>query len=900
MIEMTSFPPQQLPFSSKGEKWRKQHLDWADTKSFFTNGLVRNSMIHKKINYDLVNGKIHMEDIATMINPDGIKANYIPDKIQHYPIINSKLNVLKGELSKRLFDYRVIITNPTSISEIESKKKDEVYEAVLNLIKDQNQELQQQIQMEQQQAQQQALQAQQQAQMQQSQQMQQEGMMQGQEQPMQDPSMQMQPEQMQQSMQQQPSEAEEKFNQKLERINKYYTYEWQDIRELRANCLLHHYVKEYNMNLMFQDGFMDAMICGEEIYQCDIVGGEPVIHKINPLKITLLRSGYETEVEKADVVLLEDYWSLGRVYDTFYDSLTKKDRDYLEKYSNTGEVAATDSMDNIDERAGMVHKTMITDIIVNDDFYFNPYNSDSSGLSSLAPFDGEGNVRVLRMYWKSRRKIKKVTSYDSITGEEDFTFYDENYVINKDKGESETIYWINQAWEGTKIGKDIYINIRPRPVQYNRISNPSNCHFGIVGSIYTTNENKPFSLVDMMKPYAYLYDVVHSRMERLIARDWGFLVNLDLSKMPRGWNMDKWLYYAKNTGMLIQDSFNEGNIGAATGKLAGALNNNAVGGFNASQYEAIQGYTQILEYIRNTMSEIIGVSRQREGQIASRETVGGVERATLQSSYITEYLFQQHEDVMKRTLECFLETAKIAMKGKSKKFQYITDDFANKLIEIDGDEFAESDYGLVVDNSETSQALNQNLEMLAQAALQNQLLSFSTIMKLYGSSSLAEKQRMVEKDEQDKLKQVEEQNQQQLQVQQEALQAQQQVAQQQLQQQDAINQRDNETKIQVAQIQAEAKLQATSMQINNLDDGSDDLQLRLMELEEQKRQFDIKSKQTEFKLENAKKQMEDNLNFNKSKLEQDKLFNERKLAQDKLLKEKQINVQKLSKKRNNG
>jgi hypothetical protein len=29
------------------------------------------------------------------------------------------------------------------------------------------------------------------------------------------------------------------------------------------------------------------------------------------------------------------------------------------------------------------------------------------------------------------------------------------------------------------------------------------------------------------------------------------------------------------------------------------------------------------------MAEIVGITRQREGQIANRETVGGVERATL-------------------------------------------------------------------------------------------------------------------------------------------------------------------------------------------------------------------------------------------------------------------------------
>ena len=144
------------------------------------------------------------------------------------------------------------------------------------------------------------------------------------------------------------------------------------------------------------------------------------------------------------------------------------------------------------------------------------------------------------------------------------------------------------------------------------------------------------------------------------------------------------------------------------------------------------------------MAEVAGITRQREGQVSNRETVGGVERATLQSSHITEWLFVQHDDVKRRVLECFLETAKIALKGRSKKFQYILSDNSIKIMDIDGDEFAEADYGLVVDNSDDTQILNQKLDALAQAALQNQTLSFGTIVKMYGSSSIAEKQRMIE------------------------------------------------------------------------------------------------------------------------------------------------------------
>ena len=125
----------------------------------------------------------------------------------------------------------------------------------------------------------------------------------------------------------------------------------------------------------------------------------------------------------------------------------------------------------------------------------------------------------------------------------------------------------------------------------------------------------------------------------------------------------------------------------------------------------------LLEFIKAEMSETAVISIQREGQISNRETVGGVERATLQSSHITEWLFMQHDDVKRRVLTCFLETAKIAYKTGSVKFQYILPDFSQVISSIDGDEFAESDYGLVIDASPGLQELSQKLDMLVQAGL---------------------------------------------------------------------------------------------------------------------------------------------------------------------------------------
>lgn len=120
--------------SKKTQTWAKQCLLWGDSKTFFNYSLVRKSVLHKKINYDLLEGKVHMEDIQLILNPDSIQANYIPEHLQHYPIMNSKINVLVGEELKRPFDFRVVVTNPTAISEIENNKKQAVFEKLLQLV----------------------------------------------------------------------------------------------------------------------------------------------------------------------------------------------------------------------------------------------------------------------------------------------------------------------------------------------------------------------------------------------------------------------------------------------------------------------------------------------------------------------------------------------------------------------------------------------------------------------------------------------------------------------------------------------------------------------------------------------------------------------------------------------
>lgn len=766
-------PPQQLPMSRKTKAWRKQHLDWAESKAFYNYAPVRNSVIHKRINYDLYNGKIHMKDIESVINPEHLDEKSTPALIQHYPLVNSKVLVLQGEEYKRGFDYKVVVTNPTSISEIEENKKNEVLQNLQQII--------------------------------------QEG-----------------------------SKDEDEFNAKLQKMSDFFTYEWQDMREIRANNLLNHYWKEYNMPILFNQGFVDACIVGEEIYQCDIRGGEPIIEKVNPLKIRVFKSGTSNKIEDADIVVLEDYWSPGQVIDAYYDVLSKKDIEYIEK----GYDESSEEDEGIDYTKGFINTHMMSDVInwgkdeLGNGFYFDPFGLFTEGGEDLAPFDNNGNVRVLRMYWKSRRKIKKVKKYNPQTGEETFEFYPESYIIKEELGEEEEVLWINEAWEGTKIGKEVYVNMRPRVIQYNRLTSPSRCHFGIIGTIYNVNDGQPFSLVDRLKPYNYMYDVIHDRLNKLIAKNWGKLLRLDFAKVPKGWEVDKWLYFAKKNSIMVEDSGNE--VGTQR-VLAGALNNASTGVIDAELGNSIQMHINLLEFIKMEASESVGITRQREGQISNRETVGGVERSTLQSSYITEYWFIQHEDVIKRVLEAFIETAKIAMKGRKLKFSYITSTGVEKIADIDGDEFAENDYGLVVDNSTGTQELKQTIHQLAIQNLNKQNSSLATTMKLFSTLSIAEKIRLVENDEKKAMEQQQQQFQQQQETQQQQIQANTQLAQQKMKQEERFNERDNQTKLMVAQI-------------NHADDGIEE-------------PYSIEAQE---KLRESMRQFNETMDFNREKLALDK------------------------------
>jgi hypothetical protein len=605
---------------------------------------------------------------------------------------------------------------------------------------------------------------------------------------------------------------EEELKAKLEKLGDHMKYDWQDLRERLATQILKHYYNEQDFAGKFNDGFKDALMFAEEIYQIDTIYDEPKLTKLNPFKVRTVKSGNSNRIEDASIIVLEDHKSPNQILDEFHEELKDKDVEAIIDYGNYSSKDNYSDDDNnhvlLGDALGEDGEPFMDSLLHMAEINGHTFNSNYT--------DEEGNIRVLTVYWKSIKRIKKVKYYDEF-GETQYKIRSEEYIINKDLGEEETILWVNEMWEGTLIGKDIYIKMKPRDVQYNKIYNPSLCHAGIIGQVYNTNQGKAVSLIDRMKNYQYLYDTMWDRLNKAISTNYGKILELDIAKIPENWEIDKWMHFAVANKIAVVDSFKEGSHGAATGKLAGGMNTIGGRSIDMETGSYIQQHIQLLEFIKFEMGEISGVNQQRQGQVENRETLGGVERAVTQSSHITEWWYTKHEQLKLRVLSAFLETAKVALKGNNKKVQYILDDLSIEMLNMDGDVFSEADYGLVLTSSSKTMELEQMLKQNAQAFMQNGG-SMATLMDIYFSDSITTMRKKIEIAE-EKMHQRNSE----AQKEQNAITKQQEenkmaLEQEKLRVEEANNVRDNETKLIIAQ---SSNVEGT--EIDGDDDGIADI-----------------------------------------------------------------------------
>lgn len=601
-----------------------------------------------------------------------------------------------------------------------------------------------------------------------------------------------------------------------EEILKHEKYTPSDIIESKANKILKSLKKKCNTRLLFSQGWKDALIAGEEVYWVGIENDEVAMRRVNPVNLTVILDGDTTFIDDAIAVVEERMLAINTILDEYGDILTKEDVDKLENYTR-GTFGSFNTAGGFEPQFEVVNgQNAFAGVTPT-----NAYNGNNSNNYS---------IRVTRVEWKSMKKIGELTWTDEegiVNTEIVDEFFNTRVFKQAFPDAKVEWYWINEAWEGVKIGLDIFTDIKPKPNQRRRLDNPYYCRLGYTGFIYEATNSQSVSLIDRLKPYQYLYDIISYRLEIAFASDQGKKFIMDLAQIPQsqGIDIDKWMYYLKEMNIAFINSFEEGKKGAATGQLANKFNQFQAIDLSLSQ--SIQQYINMLDYIKQQVAFVSGVTPQRLGAINNSELVGNVERSVNQSSLITEYLYEAHAEVKRRAYTAMIEVAKICYK-KGLVAQYVLDDMGIEMLNLEENEFENSEFNVYVTNNTKDLELKAKLDQLVQVALQSEKIDLSSIVETLMNDSPRDIVRLLQRKEEEFYKRQADSSktQQEHEMKVEAIQQQMHAEQVELDhlkldQDRYIAELNNETKIAVAEIGVFARQQDLDQNDNGIPDPSE-------------------------------------------------------------------------------
>lgn len=651
-----------------------------------------------------------------------------------------------------------------------------------------------------------------------------------------------------------------------EQIQKYLSKDYKDIAEITAYHSLNYLKNKLNITHEFFKGWRDALIGGEEIYYVGIVNGEPCLQRINPIYFDYDSDTSDLEfIHEAQWCCYEMIMSLTEVYDRLYDKMSEKQLNEL--------------LDMMDDRS----KGGVTPEVRKTSLDYPHIKTHSINGFSSNPFEEADNIHVWHCCWKSLKKIGFVNIINPETGMPEEYQVDETY---KETGNELDVEWkwIIEVWEGYRIGQDLYVGIQPIEYQHISADNPNAQRLPYTGVIYNNTNSRPRSLVSMMKPLQYMYIVLWYRLELAMARDKGKVVTMDITQIPKSMNIDvaKWMHYLSALGVNFVNPYEEGwDIPGREGGKPSQFNQ--ISALDLTMANTIDQYINLMDKIESMLSEISGVSKQREGSISSNELVGNVERSVVQSAHITEPWFWVHNQVKKECLTMLLDTAKHAWKDNKTSIQYVLDDATRAFLTLSDDFFYE-DMDIFVEDTTKNQQQIEALKNLMQPAMQNgaSLLDIAEIITMDNVTMIRGK---LEEIEQKRMEQQQAMEQAQAEREQQMAQIQNEIKEEELMLKEAEMDlkkyeidSNNATKITVAQLNAYRGAE-------NMDqDGSgvpDVIEIGKQAIEQQKVNSDIASKQFEFNNKKREMEMKREIENKKIELEKQKMKQEMELQKQK-------------------
>jgi hypothetical protein len=803
------------------ESWIKNTMDYFANKSYAE--YVRNRDTFVK-NYDLVKGILRMEDFYQDVPEvksftDMLTQNLeLPAYVKMYSIITTPLNELIGEISKRPDAFRVKAFDDDSKSEELEFKTGILQEYVMNQAKQKILE---------------------------------KAALAGEE---------LEDEQVQQMTMEQVQDELGSYT---------------SIAEKWANHVLTCQKADFTLKEKSEDAFRDMLISAREFYHIyednSKVGyNVEVANPKNTWFLTTPDRKYVSDptgrAQGAYAAGTVQVMELSEIIESIPD-ITKDEIDHLRsslqdyglinvRESNLGNPDAGNGIDSVqyDTYDPLVLQTRMmieSEMKQNDDGL-----QDFLGLTSNVSSFGYKYV-VVRSYWISKKKIGKLIYIDEM-GNEQSLIVDENYKSGTIPTQQSLEWgWINEWYQGIKIGPDIY-HIKPF-----KLLN----YCPIIGVVHEVKNTEAKSLVDMMKPFQVLYNVCMNQLYKLLEKEVGkvYLTSIRHIPIPKDGDaqdaLDIWEMEARNRGVVFIDDSPE--------NLKAPSSFNQFTALDLTRTQEIQSRYNLAQQMKAECWELVGMSKQRLGSVSASETATGTNTAITQSYSQTEPLFVAHEYVLGQLYQAIIDAS---LYTESKKPQstisYITSEGESAFVQVNGTDLKFRDLKVFLTNRPEDQKMFNELRGLSQAVIQNGG-SLHDIIELYSTNSVRQMKKVFKslKDRQEQLQdQQMQQKQQEMEQRQEqaqaAIQSAQQMQAEQIANADYQNELDRLNKVQIAMINAESK----AGPLSDIDKSgtADVLEMNKLSAETNKASREYESKMAE--IQNKNKLATDKMTIEREKL----------------------------------
>jgi len=586
-----------------------------------------------------------------------------------------------------------------------------------------------------------------------------------------------------------PDELEQMTREKTEEYLTSYT----SLAERWGSRIIEGLKVRFNMREKSEDAFRDFLISAREFYHIYEDNSELgfSIEILNPKNVWYLTTPDETYISDpldkgvgayaaGDMQIME----LSEIVHKF--KITEEEINHLRNLSQQAYLLSSRESNlvnptttGIDSVKYDVYNPLVYEYRLAAESEFQQDNNDDLynllGITTNVGVFGN-KYMVVRAYWCSKKKIGKLTFVNEDNAEETL-LVDENYHDGDHPQQIDLEWgWVNQWYQGVKIGVDIYY-VKPLEILD---------YCPIIGAIFEIKNVTPKSLVDQMKHFQMLYDVAVNRLFRLTEKDMGkvFLTSIRHIPVPKDGDhqdaLEIWEAEAREKGIVFLDDSPE-NL-----KSPSSFNQHSVQ--DMSRANEIQGYYNFAIQMRNECWKLVGLSEQRLGESKATETATGINTALSQSYAQTEPWFAKHEYVLNKVYQALLDAAMYIESNKPvSNIRFLSTEGEQSFVSINGSDLKMRDlWVFATSRAEDVQNLKE-FRQLVQALLQNGMSAYEA-SAIYSTKSIRKISDILKKFDEDRRKQ----EQQAQQLEQQKLQQQQEQAQQTQQMQIQLHQADQQ------------------------------------------------------------------------------------------------------------